>query len=89
VSNCFKLQSNSINGGQETIEKLKTLVGKTYDNAAKCMSVNSDDKIYALNHGDCWNNNMLFKLDPSSREILDHMFIDLQVRYNYTLKTNE
>ena len=38
-----------------------------------------DEKFQVLNHGDCWNNNMLFKKDLETGKVNDHVFVDLQV----------
>jgi len=39
-----------------------------------------DNKLVVLNHGDCWNNNMLFQKDPASGKATKHIFVDLQVQ---------
>ena len=38
------------------------------------------DKIIALNHGDCWNNNMLFRSTTAPKNLPDVLIIDLQVK---------
>jgi len=35
--------------------------------------------LLVLNHGDCWNNNLLFKKHPKTGQVYDQIFVDLQV----------
>lgn len=61
-------------------------IGKAYPMVSTLLKSRTD-KFQVLNHGDCWNNNMLFKFDPETRKITDHIFVDLQVKSDNRIKT--
>lgn len=66
-------------GGDEASQTLMGFAGKTFELAMDILKNRPEDKFYTVNHGDCWNNNMLFKKDPETGKIEDHLFIDMQV----------
>ncbi|XP_044746778.1 uncharacterized protein LOC123308255 [Coccinella septempunctata] len=47
-------------------EKLKNLRKKVKNESRKCF-VNEDEKYYIVRHGDCWNNNFLFRYNENER----------------------
>jgi len=49
-----------------------------FDTAAKIAKDRSFSPCAVL-HGDCWLNNMMFKVDPTTKKVIDLKFIDLQI----------
>jgi len=65
---------------EETVGTVDWLTSQMEDLFPKlCATVANDaeDWLLVLNHGDCWNNNMMFLKDGAT--ILDQIFVDLQV----------
>jgi len=73
------LKGYPVEGSDEAIETLTGFLGKTYALVKDVLKIAPEDKIRVLNHGDCWNNNMLFKVDPVTGKVNDHIFVDLQI----------
>ncbi|CAL8123628.1 unnamed protein product [Orchesella dallaii] len=78
------LETNDIEGGKEALAKTKLLLnGKSYRLFEDAWKSLTNDEFAVLCHGDYWNNNMMFKRDPDTNKVSDHIAIDLQVtRYN-------
>jgi len=69
-----------LEGQQETIEKLGGMMGKMFPELETILRSNlGSNGFVVLNHGDCWNNNMLFKLDSETGKITEHIFVDFQI----------
>jgi len=69
-----------LEGQKETVKNLEAAMGKMYPEAEALFKSNlGSDGFVVLNHGDCWNNNMLFKLDPETGNIMEHIFVDFQI----------
>lgn len=66
-------------GDKEVIEILTNSMGKSYPKVCQTVKPNPEDKLLVLNHGDCHNNNMLFKKDPATGQVNEHVFVDLQI----------
>lgn len=67
----------------EVIGKILAIIGTTFKKViTTCLETTPEDKLVVVNHGDCWNNNMLFKVTNSDgqRSVKEHMFVDLQVK---------
>ncbi|OXA51215.1 uncharacterized protein LOC110853285 [Folsomia candida] len=76
------LKGVSLPDAKETATKITAMIGHTFTGVMKCLAVSPEDKVVLVNHGDCWNNNMLFKIDTNSdgkMVIKEHMFVDLQI----------
>ncbi|OXA50931.1 uncharacterized protein LOC110853581 [Folsomia candida] len=83
INTCLTiLKGVSLPDAEETTTKLAAMIGQTFTGVLKCLAVSPEDKVVLVNHGDCWNNNMLFKVDTDSdgkKLIKEHMFVDLQL----------
>jgi len=80
LSTCINiLKGHPVEGDADAIQSLAGLIGKTYPIVQQILKGQSSNKMNVLNHGDCWNNNMLFKLDPETGKVSDHIFVDLQI----------
>jgi hypothetical protein len=73
------MQNNPVEGQEETLIQLRKMHGNAFQLAMDSIAFKPEEKIICLNHGDCWNNNMLFKLDSSNGKIMEHIFVDFQV----------
>jgi len=67
-----------VDGGADTITKLSGYLGNTWGTIETALSLTPKDPLFALNHGDCWNNNMMFKMGPN-KDIQSHILVDFQV----------
>ncbi|CAL8123631.1 unnamed protein product [Orchesella dallaii] len=78
------LEKHAVKGRDDALAKCRPYVGRSFDILAENLDYNPDDeKLLLLNHGDYWNNNMMFLLDPDTQKVTGHVAIDLQVtRYN-------
>ncbi|ODM93651.1 hypothetical protein Ocin01_13029, partial [Orchesella cincta] len=78
------LEKYAVEGRDAALAKCRPYVGRCFDVVTEKLQYNEDDeKLLLLNHGDYWNNNMLFSLDPETKKVNGHVAIDLQVtRYN-------
>ncbi|CAL8138694.1 unnamed protein product [Orchesella dallaii] len=85
IANVKILEKSDIPGKEEAIEFLNGFIGKAYDDMLDNI-IKFDlkqEKLFVLNHGDFWNNNMMFLKDEKTNKILGHLTFDLQVtRYN-------
>jgi len=77
--NNMQLQGDSFVGADATIDKLSGYRPDATSLMLKLYQGEPDDTYVSLNHGDCWNNNMLFKKDPQSGKVTEHIFVDLQI----------
>jgi len=73
------LQGNEFPDADDTVKALTSYVGKVGSGIKKCYTRDENSKLVVLNHGDCWNNNMMFKRDPETGKVTNHIFVDLQV----------
>jgi len=69
----LKTDTSGIEGALETYEKLKKFEGKWFDVLIESMT--SDRIFNVVNHGDCWNNNMMFHHDGDKKRVV---FLDFQ-----------
>ncbi|CAL8123649.1 unnamed protein product [Orchesella dallaii] len=79
-SNIQILERNDIPGRDRAIKKLESLVGKSFDMMLNAFN-NYDpeeEKLFLLNHGDYWGNNMMFKKDKVTNRITSQIAIDFQ-----------
>ncbi|XP_069675924.1 uncharacterized protein [Periplaneta americana] len=58
-------------------DKLRRFSERAVDFIIKVMG-SKEDSFRVLNHGDCWINNMMFKYDSNTGEIVDMKFVDFQ-----------
>ncbi|CAL8123619.1 unnamed protein product [Orchesella dallaii] len=84
VTNVTMLQKSNLPGTEGAIGFLNSYMGKVYDDLLNNILYNpEDEKLLVLDHGDYWNNNMMFLKDKETNQIIGHKAIDLQVtRYN-------
>jgi hypothetical protein len=68
-----------VEGADYGIEKLVSYLGKISPMVRDLYFGTPEDTFQSINHGDCWNNNMLFKKDLATGKVNDHIFVDLQV----------
>lgn len=73
------MQRNPVEGDDEALQTLERFKGKIFKICLDLLKHKDEDKFYTVNHGDCWNNNMLLKKDPKSSRNFDQIFIDFQV----------
>lgn len=74
------LNKYQLEGKTETVGYLSSLIGHIYPEVNELLKSNHRASGFvALNHGDCWNNNMLFKLDPVTKKVTKHIFVDFQI----------
>jgi len=66
---------------QNTIKALESYIVKVGPLIKRCCKgdPNNTQKLLVLNHGDCWNNNMMFQKDSGTGKVTKHIFVDLQV----------
>ncbi|ODM98198.1 hypothetical protein Ocin01_08480 [Orchesella cincta] len=79
------LQKSDITGKEDVIEFLNSFIGKAYDDMLDNIIkfIPEEEKLLVLNHGDYWNNNMMFLMNQEKNKIHGHITFDLQVtRYN-------
>jgi len=70
---------NSLKEANSTIEKLQNYLPESAYILQELYKEGPHGSFVSLNHGDCWNNNMMFKINGESGKITDHIFVDLQV----------
>jgi len=73
------MQGDEFADADYTLKALASYIGQVGPQIKKCYK-GDDSKLVVLNHGDCWNNNMLFQKDPGTGKATKHIFVDLQVR---------
>jgi len=73
------MERDSFPDAVSTMNALSKYVGKVGQKMYKCYKGDENNKLLVLNHGDCWNNNMMFKMDPETGKVSEHIFVDLQV----------
>ncbi|CAL8147826.1 unnamed protein product [Orchesella dallaii] len=80
-SNVQILERNNVAGRERAIEKLKSFGGKLYDTMLNPMYTydSEEEKLFVLNHGDYWGNNMMFRKDKVTNKITSHVAIDMQL----------
>lgn len=54
---------------REAIEKMKTIKANYYDELRDCLNAEAAEPYSVFNHGDCWNNNMMYAYSQVSRYI--------------------
>jgi hypothetical protein len=75
------LKAKEFPGKSEMIAKISEFKGgKSFQECCKAASLESPHLLLAVNHGDSWNNNMLFRRDPESKELNHFVLVDYQVR---------
>lgn len=75
-------QLESIQAGSEDLERgiqfLKSCDGRVYKDMQDLVEPGRG-KFDVLTHGDCWNNNVMFKHDPASGKVDDVKLLDFQM----------
>jgi len=66
-------------GCKEALKKLQDWDYANGANILKKLITRRNFYAYVVNHSDCWNNNLMFKLDAKTKAPLAMKFIDLQV----------
>ncbi|ODM90786.1 hypothetical protein Ocin01_15895 [Orchesella cincta] len=80
ISACITmLEKNPGEGTKETIASLGTMKGKTYEMVLESLEADPNDPLLVLNHGDYYNNNMMFLKDQEKSEVIGHRALDLQL----------
>ncbi|CAL8123646.1 unnamed protein product [Orchesella dallaii] len=85
ASNIQILERTDVPGSETAVKQLKSIQDKSFDMAIKAIELydSEEEKLFLLNHGDYWNNNMMFQKDKATGRITGQIAIDLQVtRYN-------
>ncbi|XP_050696772.1 uncharacterized protein LOC126985666 [Eriocheir sinensis] len=77
--------AQKINGYEKVVDWLKKHARQTNDLLKKCLKSTSDFNVVC--HGDCWNNNILFKYDESGKPV-DVRLLDLQICRKASLATD-
>jgi len=81
----YILQQNHVAGADIAIEQLSEFLdddaghGRLKQLVLDLLKPEVQGKVQVVNHGDCWNNNMLFKLNPENGEPKDNILLDFQV----------
>ncbi|CAL8123655.1 unnamed protein product [Orchesella dallaii] len=86
-SNINILERNDVVGREKAIEKLKSVAGKLYGMILNALNMYEpeEEKLFVLNHGDYWGNNMMFHKDKVTNKITSHIAIDLQLTFYNSL----
>ncbi len=69
--------------------KLNSYVGIAFNRVIETLTAITlpiEQKMLVLNHGDAWNNNVLFHKNPKTGELDDVVLFDLQVTIIYVYK---
>ncbi|CAL8097883.1 unnamed protein product [Orchesella dallaii] len=73
------LEKNPGDGVEETIQSLEGMKGKTFDMVLESLEADPNDILQVLNHGDYYNNNMMFLKNQETNEIIGHKALDFQL----------
>jgi hypothetical protein len=73
------LQNHPTEISENAIEYLSRIAAGTSKRIEILLKKAAEQKFVALGHGDCWNNNMLFKIDPQTGKATKNVLVDLQV----------
>ncbi|XP_049807089.1 uncharacterized protein LOC126249480 [Schistocerca nitens] len=65
-------------GYQKFADKLRAMEPAVIDRAIEIVKP-KDDELNVLTHGDFWKNNILFRYDPSSGDVIDARVVDYQL----------
>jgi len=77
--NCIEILENvSVNGKEKALQFLREFSEGILHRVRSFFTQPPPNGFLNLCHGDCWNNNMLFKVDPENHKILHHMLVDWQ-----------
>ncbi|XP_017062101.1 uncharacterized protein LOC108102014 [Drosophila ficusphila] len=74
--NAFLANLKSLKNGEDFREKLVKAFAQLFSDFDYLMKIDPDE-FNVLNHGDCWMNNMLFKVNAKG-ELEDMVFVDFQ-----------
>jgi len=81
----YILQQNQVHGADSAVEQLSEFLddgvghGRLKQLILSLLQPDVQGKVQVVNHGDCWNNNMLFKINPENGEPKDNVLLDFQV----------
>jgi len=66
-------------GNEELLKNIRWLASEDYYNETKKIAKADPATVNVICHGDCWVNNMMFKIDPMTKKPLDVKLIDFQI----------
>jgi hypothetical protein len=74
------LENSDVPGKEAAIENLlRYRDGRNVDAMIEALSHDSLHLLFVANHGDCWNNNMMFHRDPLSNKLTHNVMLDFQL----------